>query len=61
MKDFQEIFKETRAEVLGRKMQCTCDLDNWEPEAPTGHSWVCRIHKAIVAEANDKFQKRGRT
>lgn len=29
-------------------MQCNCDLDNWQPEASTGHSWVCRIHKAAV-------------
>lgn len=27
-------------------MQCNCDLDNWSPERDTGHSWVCRIHKA---------------
>ena len=27
---------------------CNCDLDNWEPEASTGHSWVCRIHKAAM-------------
>lgn len=30
-------------------MQCNCDLDNWEPERTTGHSWVCRIHKAAHA------------
>ncbi len=28
-----------------KEMQCNCDLDNWQPEADTGHSWVCRIHK----------------
>lgn len=28
------------------KMRCNCDLDNWEPEPNTGHSHVCRIHKA---------------
>lgn len=28
-------------------MQCNCDLDNWEPERSTGHSWVCRIHEAV--------------
>lgn len=27
---------------------CNCDLDNWEPELNTGHSWVCRIHKAVM-------------
>ncbi len=31
---------------------CNCDLDNWEPEALTGHSWVCRIHIKAVAELN---------
>jgi len=30
-------------------MHCNCDLDNWEPERSTGHSWVCRIHKATIA------------
>ena len=30
---------------LEKGMQCNCDLDNWEPETDTGHSWVCRIHK----------------
>jgi hypothetical protein len=28
------------------KMRCNCDLDNWEPESSTGHSFVCQIHKA---------------
>ena len=30
---------------LEKKLACNCDLDNWEPENETGHSWVCRIHK----------------
>lgn len=33
-------------------MGCNCDLDNWEPERTTGHSWVCRIHKAVLATVN---------
>jgi len=37
-----------RANELSRTMQCNCDLDNWQPEPSTGHSWVCRIHKAAV-------------
>ncbi len=41
--------KEIVREVEG-KMQCTCDLDNWEPEKSTGHSWVCQIHKAALKE-----------
>ena len=36
-------------------MRCNCDLDNWEPERDTGHSWVCRIHKrAKVLEVKDE-------
>ena len=34
-------------------MQCNCDLDNWEPEALTGHSWVCRIHKAAIKKCQN--------
>jgi hypothetical protein len=29
-------------------MRCNCDLDNWQPEQSTGHSRVCRIHKAAT-------------
>jgi len=29
-------------------MHCNCDLNNWQPERSTGHSWVCRIHNAAV-------------
>lgn len=36
------------AKELSRTMQCNCDLDRWEPEQTTGHSWVCRIHKAVI-------------
>jgi hypothetical protein len=38
------------AERLSTTMQCRCDLDNWQPENSTGHSWVCQIHKAAMAE-----------
>ena len=37
------------AKLLRETMQCNCDLDNWQPEPDTGHSWVCRIHKRIKA------------
>jgi len=43
----REIVKKLRAEG----MRCNCDLDNWQPEASTGHSWVCRIHKAVIKRA----------
>lgn len=45
MSELKEIAKELRKE-----MGCNCDLDNWEPEPSTGHSWVCRIHKAAMAK-----------
>jgi hypothetical protein len=34
---------------LESKMQCNCDLDNWQPEPSTGHSSVCRIHKKAMS------------
>jgi hypothetical protein len=43
--------KESRrdvAERLSSTLRCNCDLDNWEPERSTGHSWVCSIHKAAM-------------
>ena len=36
--------------TLEKEMACNCDLDNWQPEGDTGHSWVCRIHKAAQAQ-----------
>lgn len=39
-----EIAKELREGGMG----CNCDLDNWEPERSTLHSWVCRIHKKAI-------------
>jgi hypothetical protein len=41
MKFLKQLVKE-----LEEKLQCNCDLDNWVPETDTGHSWVCRIHRA---------------
>ena len=34
--------------ALEQVLQCNCDFDNWEPENSTGHSYVCRIHKAAM-------------
>ena len=42
------------AKELKKTMQCNCDLDNWQPERSTGHSLVCRIHKAIIAKDRDE-------
>lgn len=43
-----EIDKRAVAKTFAETMGCNCDLDNWEPERSTGHSWVCRIHKATL-------------
>ncbi|MBT6053666.1 MAG: hypothetical protein HOG49_43370 [Candidatus Scalindua sp.] len=43
--DLKQIAKNLRTQG----MQCNCDLDNWQPELDTGHSWVCRIHKEAKA------------
>jgi hypothetical protein len=39
-----EIVKE-----IAENTQCNCDLDNWQPERNTGHSWVCTIHKKAIS------------
>lgn len=36
---------------LAKTMQCRCDLDRWQPEYRTGHSWVCPIHKTAIQAA----------
>lgn len=38
-----------------QEMRCNCDLDNWEPEESTGHSWVCRIHRRAIGHFNAQF------
>ena len=45
MNDLRETAKE-----LAKEMQCNCNLDSWQPEPDTDHSWVCRIHKAAIAK-----------
>ena len=35
-------------EIKNSGVKCNCDLDNWQPEESTGHSWVCRIHKYAI-------------
>jgi len=35
---------------LEQKMPCQCDLDKWQPDPRTGHSWVCPIHKQALKE-----------
>ena len=36
------------AREIAKTTQCNCDLDKWEPERSTGHSFVCRIHKLAI-------------
>lgn len=45
-----------RAKVLAQTLRCNCDFDNWEPERNpyTGHTHVCRIHKAAIAKAEGR-------
>lgn len=40
-----ETLSETADRLYHKAGHCNCDLDNWEPERDTGHSWVCRIDK----------------
>ncbi len=35
--------------ILEKSLQCDCDLDRWEPEPGTGHSWLCRIHTKAIS------------
>lgn len=37
-------------------LRCNCDLDKWEPDTRTGHSFVCRIHNRAM-EAWKKEQE----
>ena len=45
MKKEDRSLREIAADLKARGMRCNCDLDTWEPERSSGHSWVCRIHK----------------
>jgi len=38
------------AKEIAKTTQCNCDLDKWEPERSTGHSWVCDIHKQAMKQ-----------
>lgn len=44
---------------LEKSMACNCNLDNWEPEVDTGHSWVCRIHQEAKAR-EQKLEREGK-
>ena len=49
----EKMSKQTLREIakeIAKTMRCNCDLDNWQPDTRTGHSWVCRIHRAAMAK-----------
>jgi hypothetical protein len=43
-------------EIKKEGVRCFCDLDNWQPEESTGHSWVCPIHKKAVARFRQLYR-----
>ncbi len=58
--ELREIVKEYES----RGVQCNCDLDNWEPEEATGHSWACRIHKLSIEQhrhPNKSFKRKDKS
>jgi hypothetical protein len=44
--------REIAQELKAGGIRCNCDLDNWQPEQTTGHTCVCRIHKAAMERKN---------
>ena len=52
MDNKEKTAREIAQELKATGMRCNCDLDNWEPEQSTGHSWVCRIHKTAIERKN---------
>lgn len=47
--------REKAKEIYNSGVPCNCDLDNWEPDKRTGHSWVCRIHNLAMIETDESF------
>ena len=54
MSESTESAREIAKRLKATGLKCNCDLDNWQPEASTGHSWVCRIHKAAIAKSKEQ-------
>lgn len=53
VKTLAEVNREEKQQIameLEKTMSCNCDLDKWQPEPSTGHSWVCRIHTFAISE-----------
>jgi len=55
--DLKEIVAGIEAEG---NIQCNCDLDQWQPEKSSGHTWTCRIHKLAVGKFRDQQAKQRR-
>ena len=53
MKKEDRSLREIAADLKAQGMRCNCDLDTWEPERSSGHSWVCRIHQAACKTKDD--------
>lgn len=45
--------REIARDLRDNGMRCFCDLDNWQPEISTGHSWVCPIHKIAIEKTKE--------
>ncbi len=48
--DSATTLRDIARELKNSGMRCNCDFDNWQPEQNTGHSRVCRIHKAAIEQ-----------
>ena len=48
-KNRRSVLRTLAKELVADGMRCNCDLDTWEPDLLTGHSHVCRVHKAALA------------
>jgi len=48
-----------RTRELAKTLRCNCNLDNWQPEPSTGHSWVCRIHRAATGQPERQDTRTG--
>lgn len=47
--------REIVLEISSSGVQCNCDLDRYEPERSTGHSFVCRIHTMAQDRIHTEF------
>lgn len=59
LKDARQTIKEYRlisiVNEIKKTVKCCCDLDNWQPEKDTGHSWVCNIHKKALIKYGELY------